>query len=145
VKSLMAANGADHAQIVFCGETRYTHWGRAFLQTLNRCAETFYRSRLNMPVSVCEWPGSAAACRHALSPDRRGLVTLVTPLSPPSRPSEEAELSEYRQQILTLEQTLADRNIPVVMLTLKNLRETTRSALERFYRQSATALRHTRI
>ncbi len=56
IKQLAARRDIEYAEFTYFGDTRYSEYGIAIRQLLNRAADLTFRSRLKMPVDVYEGP-----------------------------------------------------------------------------------------
>ncbi|MGH9661318.1 MAG: hypothetical protein ACRD96_22410, partial [Bryobacteraceae bacterium] len=128
----------EYAELTFFGDMRYSPRGRMVRKSLERGADTLFRSRWKMPVDVYEGPAMNHSYHEMIIGHGRCFSTILI--------SEEQETlaaagytADYHQaQFLATKQALAERGRAVVTLSLKDLSERTLGALDEFFRQAAS-------
>lgn len=143
LQRLAGTRTVEYGELTFFGDMRYSPQGRALRAVLHRAAEQIFCSRLKMPADVYEGPAMNHSYHEMVIGHGRCFSTIIL--------SEEAEQlaivgdrpDYHRAQFLATQMALAERERPVVSLTLKDLRDRTLEALAEFFRQVANQLRRT--
>jgi hypothetical protein len=134
LKHYFANRAAEYADVHFFGDTRYAAQGKAIRAALDRGAEMVFRARLRVAADVHEGMGVKHSCRRGFS------TVLLSEAGEDIRAA--AHKPEYnRTQFLATQAALAERNLPVVSITLRNLDERAIAALDEFFAQTAKHLK----
>ena len=134
------AAGAGYAELTFFGDTRYSPKGRALRLTLNRAAETLFRSKAKIPVDIYEGPAMNHSYHEMIIGHGRCFSTIL--MAETAEQPREIDYSPdyHRAQFLSTIQALEERRRAVTAITLKDLETPTLDALEEFFRQAAASL-----
>jgi glucose-6-phosphate isomerase len=134
VKHFTVDGQATYGELTFFGDTRYSVRGRAVRTVLDRAAERLFRARLKMPVDVYEGPAMNHSYHEMIIGHGGCFSTIVV--------TESGEKADYhRAQYLATQMALAERGRAVVSITLRDLEDGSRRALDEFFRQAATLIR----
>jgi hypothetical protein len=134
VKHFTADGQATYGELTFFGDTRYSARGRAVRTVLDRAAERLFRARLKMPVDVYEGPAMNHSYHEMIIGHGGCFSTIVV--------AESGDKADYhRAQYLATQMALAERGRAVVSITLRDLEDSSRRALDEFFRQAGTLIR----
>ena len=137
LKRFFADRKFEYGELTFFGDTRYSPRGRAVRAILDRAAEILFRSTLKMPVDVYEGPAMNHSYHEMIIGHGGCFSTIVA--------AESREPADYhRAQFLATQMALAERGRAVVSIVLRNLEDASLRALEEFFRQAATQIRHSK-
>jgi hypothetical protein len=145
VKQLLARDKIEYAELTFFGDTRYSPAGRSLRKILDRSAERLFRSRLKMPVDIYEGPAANHSYHEMIIGHGRCLSTLILSEKPERLRAANYTAQHHNAQFLATQIALAQKNRPVVSITIKDMEESSLSALEDFFRQAATSLKSVKI
>jgi glucose-6-phosphate isomerase len=138
---LAAERRIEYGELTFFGDTRYSPAGVALRRVLDHAAERLFEQRLNMPADVYEGPAVNHSYHEMIIGHGRCLSTVLL-----SERQEQLAAARYASdyhlaQFLATQIALAERERPVVAITLKDLGETSLRALEEFFRRAAACLK----
>ena len=139
--SLLGSLGADrrveYGELTFFGDMRYSPQGRAMRNALRRAGDVLFRSRLKMPVDVCEAPAMRHSYHETIVGHGRCFSTVLISEKSLAMPEIGYTAGYHVAQFQATLLALAERGRPVVSITMKDLEANTRAALEEFFRQAA--------
>ncbi len=145
VKTLVAGEHIDYAELAFFGDTRYSQRGRSLLKALHRSAERLYRSRLKMPADVYEGPATDHSDQKTVADAGRSLSTLILSEKQERLARVDYTAQHHLAQFVATRLALAGRGRAVLVLTIKDLEEPSLTSLEDFFRQAATSLKSVKV
>jgi glucose-6-phosphate isomerase len=134
------SRAAEYAELTFFGDTRYSQRGRAIRKVLDRAAETLFRSRLHAPADVYEGPAMNHSYHEMIIGHGKCFSTVLLSEKPEKLPAAEYDPDYHWSQFLATQMALAERQRPVVAITVKDLEERSVAALDEFFRQAARHL-----
>ncbi len=137
IRNLAREGKLQCGEFTFFGDSRYSRQGAALRKLLQRAAEDLFGARLKMPVDVYEGP---PAIGHG-----KCLSTLLLSEKQEHLPAARYSADHHVAQFLGIQLALAERNRPVVAITLKDLEQPALDSLGEFFRRTATALRTARL
>jgi len=145
LKRLASTREAEYAELTFFGDMRYSHSGRRMRRCLDRAAQRVFRERLKMPVDVYEGPAMNHSYHEMIIGHGRCFSTVL--LAEKSEPLAAAGYTAdyHHAQFLATQMALAERNRPVVAITLKDLEPESLETLDSFFHQVAARLKAGRI
>ena len=137
LRSLSADRRVEYGELTFFGDMRYSPRGRAMRLALNRAGDLLFRSRLKMPVDIHEGPAMNHSYHEMIIGHGRCFSTVL--MSEKSQAMREIGYTAdyHAAQFQATQMALAQRGRAVVSITMKDLEENTRSALEEFFRQAS--------
>ncbi len=136
VKRFTGGGRDAYGELTYFGDTRYSVRGRAVRTVLERAGERIFRSGLKMPVDVYEGPAMNHSYHEMIIGHGGCFSTIVAAGS--------AGADYHRAQYLATQMALAERGRPVVSITLRDLEDGSVRALDEFFRQAATRVRHSK-
>ena len=136
-----AESGAEYGELTFFGDMHYSKNGIAMRRVLDRAAETVFRARLKMPVDVYEGPAMNHSYHEMIIGHGRCFSTVLLSEKAESIPEANYTADYHRAQFLATQMALAERNRPVVSITVKDLEPASLTALQEFFQQTARYLR----
>ncbi len=134
-------NGAEYGELTFFGDTRYSKPGIAVRRVLDRAAEVVFRSRLKAPVDVYEGPAMNHSYHEMIIGHGRCISTVLLSEEASALPEAGHTADYHRAQFLATQMALAERQRPVVSITVKNLEPASLAALDEFFRQASRYLK----
>ena len=137
IRNLAREGKLQYGEFTFFGDSRYSRQGAALRKLLQRAAEDLFGARLKMPVDVFEGP---PAIGHG-----KCLSTLLLSEKQEHLPAARYSADHHVAQFLGTQLALAERNRPVVAITLKDLEQPALDSLGEFFRRTAAALRTARL
>ena len=136
------ANGAiDSAELTFFGDLRYSDGGRAMRKSMDRAAESVFRTRLRMPVDVYEGPAMNHSYHEMIIGHGKCFSTILFSAKADSLPEAGYTAGYHTAQFLATQMALAERGRRVVALVVKDLEPASLAALDEFFGQVARHLR----
>lgn len=127
----------QYGELTFFGDTRYSQQGRAMRTVLDRAAETLYRGSCKVPADVYEGPAMNHSYHEMIIGYGKCFSTILM-----AAHGDSVEGADYHvSQFLATQMALAERGRAVVSITLRDLEESSLSALDEFFRQAATYMR----
>lgn len=136
-----AENGTGYGELTFFGDMRYSRRGASLKRVMERAGESIFRSQMKMPVDIYEGPAMNHSYHEMIIGHGRAFSTVLLSERAVSIPQAGYTADYHRAQFLATQMALAERKRPVVSLTLKDLEESSLSALDEFFRQTARYLR----
>ncbi len=137
IRNLAREGKLQYGEFTFFGDSRYSRQGVALRKLLQRAAEDLFGARLKMPVDVSEGP---PAIGHG-----KCLSTLLLSEKQEHLPAARYSADHHVAQFLGTQLALAERNRPVMAITLKDLEQPALDSLGEFFRRTAAALRTARL
>ncbi len=134
-------NRTEYGELSFFGDMRYSKTGAAMRRVLDRAAETVFRNRLKMPVDVYEGPAMNHSFHEMIIGHGHCFSTVLLSEDAASMPEAGYTADYHWAQFLATQLALAERNRPVVSITVKDLEEPSLTALDEFFRQAARYLK----
>ncbi len=141
LKSLAADRRVQYGELTFFGDTRYSPRGKAVRKTLDKAGDRVFRAALKMPVDVYEGPAMNHSYHEMVIGHGRCLSTVLISDKPEKIAAADYTADYHRAQYLATQLALAERGRYVVSITLKDLEESTLTALDEFFRETATHLK----
>jgi hypothetical protein len=145
LKRLAEDQQIEYGELTFFGDTRYNPRGRALRKVLDRGAERTFRTALKMPVDVHEGPAMNHSYHEMIIGHGRALSTVILPEKADKLPEADHTADFHRAQFLATQMALAQRGRFVVALTIKDLEESSITALDDFFKQVASHLKCRRV
>jgi hypothetical protein len=137
VKYFTGEGHATYGELTFFGDTRYSVPGRAVRTVLDRAAERLFRAGLKMSVDVYEGPAMNHSYHEMIIGHGGCFSTIVV--------AEGSQQADYHKaQYLATQMALAERGRAVVSITLRDLEDGSLRALDEFFQQAATQIRHSK-
>lgn len=134
---LAAAGKVRYAELTFFGDMRYSPGGRALRPVLNAAADRLFCGLWKMPVDIYEGPAMNHSY-HEMIIGNGGCFSTVILAEKAERIAEADYTAEYhRAQFLATQAALAERGRAVVALLIKDTEESSRQALDLFFREAA--------
>lgn len=132
-----AATGRiDYGELTFFGDTRYAANGQALRKVLDTAAESLFRAHWKLPVDVYEGPAMNHSY-HEMVIGHGGCFSTVLISEKSEKMPEIGYTADYhRAQFLATQSALAERGRSVVAITLKDLEEPSRKALDTFFKEA---------
>src|SRR5439155_24652978 len=133
LRSLAATRDIEYGELTFFGDTRYSPRGRAVRAVLERAAEILYRARLKMPADVYEGPAMNHSYHEMIIGHGKCFSTVLIS-EKQDRMAAAGYLPDYHvTQFLATKLALESRGRAVVAITLKDLSDRSRAALDDFF------------
>lgn len=129
----------EYGELTFFGDMRYSRRGKAMRKSLDRAADTLFRTRLKMPVDVYEGPAMNHSYHEMIIGHGRCLSTVILSELPETIPAAGYTAEYHRAQFLATQLALAERGRHVVALTVRDLDEKSLTVLDQFFHQAAQA------
>jgi hypothetical protein len=145
IRSLVRDGALRYGEFTFYGDMRYSKQGAALRKLLQRAAEELFGARLKMPADVHEGPAANHAYHEAVIGRGKCFSTLLLSEKQAQLPAARYSADHHVAQFLATRLALAQRNRPVVAITLKDLTQPSLDSLGDFFRRAASALRTARI
>jgi hypothetical protein len=136
-----AENGTAYGELTFFGDMRYSKRGAALRRVLDRAGEAIFRSRMKMPVDIYEGPAMNHSYHEMVIGHGRAFSTVLLSEKAASIPQADYTADYHRAQFLATQMALAERKRPVVSITVKDLEDSSLTALDEFFRQTARYLK----
>ncbi len=136
VKHFTGEGQATYGELTFFGDTRYSVRGRAVRTVLDRAGEQLFRAGLKMPVDVYEGPAMNHSYHEMIIGHGGCFSTIVA--------AEGQQADYHKAQFLATQMALAERRRAVVSIMLRDLEDGSLRALDEFFRQAATQIRHSK-
>jgi glucose-6-phosphate isomerase len=136
---LAVNRSVEYGELTFFGDTRYCPRGRLVRKSLDRAAERLFRSRLRMPVDVYEGPAMNHSYHEMIIGHGKCFSTVLF--------SEKQEQGGgyHAAQFLSTKLALEQRGRPVAAIVLKDLSEKSLAALDEFFHQAASCVKHGKV
>jgi len=145
VKRMSHERLIEYAELTYFGDTRYSQQGRQVRRCLDRAAGELFRGRLKMPVDVYEGPPMNHSYHEMIIGHGRCFSTVLLSEKAEQFPAAGYTADYHRAQFLATQMALAERNRPVVGITLKDLGPESLETLDGFFHQVALCLKSVRI
>ncbi len=141
LKECCATGAIDSAELTFFGDLRYSDGGRAMRKSMDRAAESVFRTRLRMPVDVYEGPAMNHSYHEMIIGHGKCFSTILFSAKADSLPDAGYTAGYHTAQFLATQMALAERGRRVVALVVKDLEPASLAALDEFFGQVARHLR----
>lgn len=141
LKQSMESRAVDAAELTFFGDTRYSHSGRAMRRSVDRAAESVFRTRMRLPVDVYEGPAMNHSYHEMVIGRGKCFSTILFSAKADALPDAGYTATYHTAQFLATQMALAERGRRVVALVLKDLEPATLRAFDEFFGQVARHLR----
>ena len=141
LKESTAAGAVDSAELTFFGDLRFSDGGRAMRKSMDRAAESVFRTRLRIPVDVYEGPAMNHSYHEMIIGHGKCFSTILFSAKSDSLPEAGYTAGYHTAQFLATQMALAERGRRVVALVLKDLEPASLVALDEFFGQVARHLR----
>ncbi len=145
IRNLLRDGALRYGEFTFYGDMRYSKEGAALRKLLYRVADELFGSRLKMPADVYEGPAANHAYHEAVIGGGKCFSTLLLSEKQTQLPAARYSPDHHVAQFLATQFALAERNRPVVAITLKDLSESSLDSLGEFFRRVMSALRNARV
>ncbi|MDX2150122.1 MAG: hypothetical protein SFV54_05270 [Bryobacteraceae bacterium] len=129
----------EYGELTYFGDMRYSAGGRMVRKALDRAGDVLFRSRLRMPVDICEGPAMNHSYHEMVIGHGKCLSTVLISEKAEKLAAADYTADYHRAQFLATQMALAERGRPVVSLTLRDLEAPTLAALDLFFREAAKA------
>jgi glucose-6-phosphate isomerase len=139
--SLLEQRCVDTAELTFFGDTRYHAPGRRLNKALCRAGEILFRETLKMPVDIYEGPAMNHSYHEMVIGHGKCFSTVLLCEKSESIPAANYTADYHKAQFLATQLALAERGRAVVAILLKDLEESTQTALSDFFRNAAAHLK----
>ncbi len=134
-------NGGEYGELTFFGDMRYSRNGAALRRVLDRAGERVFRSRMLAPVDVYEGPAMNHSYHEMVIGHGHAFSTVLLSERSATLPEAEYTAGYHKAQFLATQMALAERQRPVVSITVKDLEPASLAALDEFFRQTARYLK----
>lgn len=141
LSQLATARAIEYGELTFFGDTRYDKRGQTVRRTLDKAAESVFRSALKMPVDVYEGPAMNHSYHEMVIGHGRCFSTVLMSEKPESLPEAGYTASYHQAQFLATQMALEKRARPVVSILLKDLSPASIESLALFFNEVAKRLR----
>lgn len=141
LRALAADRRVEYGELTFFGDSRYSERGRAVRKVLDRAGDRVYRSGLKMPVDVYEGPAMNHSYHEMVIGRGRCLSTVLISDKAERIAAADYTADYHRAQFLATQMALAERGRYVVTIILKDLEESTLSALAEFFNEVASQIK----
>ena len=145
IRRLFEPRCVEYGELTFFGDMRYSAHARAVRKSLDRAADVLYRARLKCPADVYEGPAMNHSYHEMIIGHGKCLSTVLLSLKAEKIPAADYTADYHRAQFLATQMALSERGRHVVAITLKDLDDGTLSALNEFFRETASLLKGFKI
>jgi glucose-6-phosphate isomerase len=141
LKESCLTGSVDSAELTFFGDMRYADAGRAMRKSLERAAESVFRTRLRLPVDVYEGPAMNHSYHEMIIGHGKCFSTILFSAKTDALTEAGYTADYHTAQFLATQMALAERGRRVVALVVKDLESATLNALDEFFGQVARHLK----
>jgi hypothetical protein len=135
----------QYADLTFFGDMRYSRQGVAVRKLLRKAADDLFGARLKMPSDVCEGPAANHVYHETAIGHGKCFSTLLLSQKQETLPAARYSADDHVARFFGTQAALAERNRPVVAITLKDLEEPALDSLGEFFRRASSAVRTARL
>ena len=137
LRSLVEAGKVSYGELTFFGDTRYHAPGKSLLRTLDRAADSIFRSRLKMPADVYEGPAMNHSFHEMIIGYGRGFSTVLLTEKAGGFKKVDYPPDYHQAQWLATQEALARRGRAVAGMTIRDLSERSRQTVKEFFSEVA--------